>query len=96
MPLVLALPPKYATMVKVVNLGLIALFGLALIWFGTGFFLNSTQMFMVSDTLQLSHKWTAVVVPLTGVIITIHALGGLSLVEADDTVDQFEPGKGTP
>jgi TRAP-type C4-dicarboxylate transport system permease small subunit len=88
------LPPGFAQIANRINLIVIAFFGLALVWFGTGFFLNSTQMFMVSDTLQLSHKWTAITVPLTGLIITIHVLGGLSPMQTDDPVDSFDPDKG--
>ena len=68
------------TILQVVNYVLVAIFGVLLIWFGIGFFENATQYFMVSDTLQISHKWTNIVVPITGAIMCVHLLSGLSLV----------------
>lgn len=84
------LPPRYHNMVAVINRIILGLLGVALMWYGTEFFLTSTQMLMITDTLQLSYRWTAVVVPLAGVIVTIHVLGEKDLVPLDNTVDQFE------
>jgi TRAP-type C4-dicarboxylate transport system permease small subunit len=69
------------TVVRAVNYAVVAIFGALLVWFGIGFFENATQYFMVSDTLQISHKWTNIVVPICGAIMCVHLLSGLSLVE---------------
>ncbi len=74
------LPPRWLHVVQVVNLTAVAVFGVALVWYGWGFFVNSTQIFMVSELLQVSHKWTAASVPIAGVIMCVHLLSGVSLV----------------
>lgn len=75
------LPPAAMRAVQVVNLLVVALFGVALVWYGAIFFDNSTQLFMVSDTLQVPHKWTALSVPISGFIMCVHLLSGTALVE---------------
>ena len=57
------LPAAALLAVRIVNLAVVGLFGVALLWYGHGFFVNSTQIFMVSDLVQVSHKWTAASVP---------------------------------
>ena len=75
------LSPKMVRATQVLNLTFVGLFAVALIWYGLIFFENSTQLFMVSDTLQISHKWTALSIPVCGLIMCVHLLGGLSLVQ---------------
>ena len=74
------LPPRLLLVVRAVNLTAVAFFAAALVWYGYEFFLNSTQLFMVSELLQVSHKWTAAAVPVTGVIMCVHLLSGVSLI----------------
>ncbi|MGM0691928.1 MAG: TRAP transporter small permease [Pseudomonadota bacterium] len=62
-------------------LGVIALFALMLIWYGWGFFEGASQIYMVSDQIQISAKFTAIVVPLSGVIILLHLVQGFDLLE---------------
>jgi len=80
------LPPAALRAVQIVNLGVVALFGVALVWYGAIFFVNSTALFMVSDTLQVSHKWTALSVPISGLIMCVHLLSGTALVEQAEFV----------
>jgi TRAP-type C4-dicarboxylate transport system permease small subunit len=75
------LSPKLLRATQFLNLVLVGLFGVALVWYGVGFFENSTQLFMVSDTLQISHKWTAISIPVCGLIMCVHLLSGVSLVQ---------------
>jgi TRAP-type C4-dicarboxylate transport system permease small subunit len=75
------LSPKMVRATQVLNLTFVGLFAVALIWYGLIFFENSTQLFMVSDTLQISHKWTALSIPVCGLIMCVHLLSGLSLVQ---------------
>ncbi len=76
------LPPGALRLVQVANLGLVGLFGGALTWYGYLFVDNATQLHMVSDTLQGSHRWTDLAVPVCGLIMCVHLLSGVSLVEA--------------
>jgi TRAP-type C4-dicarboxylate transport system permease small subunit len=88
------LPQRFFSLANRLNIVVIMVFGLALMWYGSGFFINSTQTFMVSDTLRVSHKWTAASVPLTGVVIVIHVLGGIPLSKRDDLVEDLDIDQG--
>jgi TRAP-type C4-dicarboxylate transport system permease small subunit len=79
--LVRRLPAWAVRAMQTINLVVVAAFGVALIWYGIPFFENSTQLFMISDQLQVSHKWTALSIPVCGVIMCVHLLSGLALVE---------------
>ncbi len=85
------LPPKALKAVRAVNLALVGLFGAALAWYGYSFFENSTQLHMVSDLLQVSQKWTAASVPVAGLVMCVHLLGGASLVDHHDLAEEDEP-----
>ncbi len=76
--------------VKIVNLVVVGLFGAAMVWYGYFFFENSTQLFMISDTLQVSHKWTALSVPVCGLIVCVHLLSGVSLIEIHEFDEEVE------
>ena len=84
------LPRSALRVVQMGSLFIVAFFGAALAWYGIGFFENSTQFYMVSDNLQVSHKWTAASVPLAGVVVCIHLLSGLALVEHPDVMKELE------
>ena len=84
------LPQSMFRVVQLISLCIVAFFGATLVWYGIGFFENSTQFYMVSDNLQVSHRWTAASVPLAGVVICIHLLSGLALVEHPDIMKQLE------
>ncbi len=84
------LPPRAMWAVKVVNLVVVALFGGAMVWYGYFFFETSTQLFMVSDTVQISHKWTALSIPVCGAIVCVHLLSGVSLIEIHEFADEVE------
>lgn len=85
------LPVKAFKAVQIFSLFVVALYGIAMAWYGFDFFLDSTQLYMVSDTFQVSHKWVAASVPVSGVIICLHLMSGLSLVEHHDILDEAEP-----
>ena len=84
------LSPKLLRATQILNLALVGLFGVALVWYGLGFFENSTQFFMVSDTLQISHKWTAISIPVCGLIMCVHLLSGISLVQHLDITTELD------
>lgn len=79
--LVRSLPRALLKAAAVTCLAVIALFALMLVWYGWGFFLNATQMNMVSDNIQISNRFTAIVVPLSGLIILLHLVHGFDLLE---------------
>ena len=84
------LSPKMVRATQLLNLIFVGLFAVALIWYGLIFFENSTQLFMVSDTLQISHKWTALSIPVCGLIMCVHLLSGVSLVQHLDITTELD------
>lgn len=79
--LVRLLPVPLVKAAAVGTLLVMALFALLLIWYGWSFFLNATQVYMVSDNIQISRHWTAITVPLTGAIFLLHLVHGYGLLE---------------
>ena len=84
------LSPKLLRATQFLNLSLVGLFAVALVWYGLVFFENSTQLFMVSETLQISHKWTALSIPVCGLIMCVHLLSGVSLVQHLDITTELD------
>lgn len=84
------LSPKLLRATQFLNLALVGLFGVVLVWYGMVFFENSTQLFMVSETLQISHKWTALSIPVCGLIMCVHLLSGVSLVQHLDITTELD------
>ena len=84
------LSPKLLRATQFLNLVLVGLFAVALVWYGLVFFENSTQLFMVSETLQISHKWTALSIPVCGLIMCVHLLSGVSLVQHLDITTELD------
>lgn len=82
--LVARLPTRIATVIGYVNVVLVAAFAILMVWYGWEFFLNSTQYYMVSDQLQVHHRWVAAAVPVTGLILLIHSGDGTALLERDE------------
>ncbi|MGO2393418.1 MAG: TRAP transporter small permease [Halomonas sp.] len=74
-------------------LAVIGLFALMLIWYGWGYFTNATQVYMVSDQIRIPSKVTAIVVPISGVIMLLHLVHGFSLLEhfldESDMIDEL-------
>ena len=80
-------PRAFRRFAQIVSLVLIGLFGVALAWFGAEFFIGSNQLFMISDFLQLSHKWVTAAVPVSGVILCVHLADGAALLGTDAAID---------
>ncbi len=74
------MPASLQAVANMVNIVLIAAFAVALLWYGLGYFLDADQLFMVSDRIQISHKWVAAAVPVGGLILLIHVVDGIALV----------------
>lgn len=83
--LVQRLPGGVAKALAYVNIAVFALFAGLLVWYGWEFFVNSTQYYMVSDQLQVHHRWVAACVPVSGIILLIHLVDGSALLGANDT-----------
>lgn len=79
--LVKLLPEPLVRLAAVLTLAVMAVFALLMIWYGWSFFQNATQVYMVSDNIQISRRWTAAAVPLSGVIFLLHLVQGFSLLE---------------
>ncbi|MCW4153353.1 TRAP transporter small permease [Halomonas sp. 18H] len=97
------LPESLVKVAAALTLLVIGFFAVLVIWYGWGFFQNASQIYMVSDTIQISRKWTAIAVPVAGVIFLLHLVHGFSLLEhfTDETEvieealhsdDNVEPG----
>ncbi len=74
------LPAALAAGLRYIVLAVLALFSLLLVWFGWDFVVNSTQYYMVSDQLQVHHRWVVACVPVTGLILLIHLVSGIDLL----------------
>lgn len=79
--LVRSLPRILLNIAAGLCLGVIALFALMLVWYGWIYFEGASQVYMVSDQIQIHSKFTAVVVPLSGLIILLHLVQGFDLLE---------------
>jgi len=79
--LVRSLPRALITVAAGLCLGVIALFALMLVWYGWGYFQGASQVYMVSDQIQIPGKFTAIVIPISGVIILLHLVQGFDLLE---------------
>ncbi|SHF62164.1 TRAP-type C4-dicarboxylate transport system, small permease component [Modicisalibacter ilicicola DSM 19980] len=79
--LVRLLPMPLVRAAAVATLLVMAFFALLMIWYGWGYFANASQVYMVSDNIQISYRWTAITVPLTGMIFLLHLVQGFSLLE---------------
>ena len=96
-----ALPAGMVRLTGYLSVAVIGVLALLLIWFGWLFFLNSTQYYMVSDQLQVHHRWVAACVPVTGLILLVHLVDGLRLFEHSDPDAEAaalvagEPGRAT-
>jgi TRAP-type C4-dicarboxylate transport system permease small subunit len=81
--LVTRAPALVLRLAQGLGLIVIALFGFLLFWFGIPYFLDSTQLFMISDSWQISHHWVAAAVPLSGLILCVHLVDGVALLGDD-------------
>lgn len=79
--LVRSLPKALLTLAAGLCLAVIALFGALLLWYGWGYFESARQVYMVSDQIQISAKFTAIVVPISGAIVLLHLVQGFALLE---------------
>ncbi|QTP54820.1 TRAP transporter small permease subunit [Billgrantia sulfidoxydans] len=79
--LVRSLPRVLLKLAAGLCLAVIGVFGLLLLWYGWDYFLGASQVYMVSDRIQIPGKFTAVVMPVSGAIILLHLVQGFALLE---------------
>ncbi|WP_156884714.1 TRAP transporter small permease [Stappia stellulata] len=79
-----ALPDWGRRIAQAVNLFAVAVFAAALVWYGAEFFMGATHLFIVSETIQVSHRWTAASVPVAGFVLCLHLVDGVALLEDRD------------
>ncbi len=82
------LPRTAVSVLHWVNTGLVALFSGLLIWYGGKFFASSTDIYMVSDTIQIPAKWVTAAVPVTGVVLLAHVLCGANLLDEESPMEE--------
>ena len=74
------LPGRLRDAATAAGLAVTAAFALALVWYGFAFFVASNQLFMVSDFLQVPHKWVTASVPVAGLVLLAHLADGAALL----------------
>ncbi len=77
-------PAPLVALLNVFVLVAIGIFAALLLWFGWQFFVSSTQIYMVSDQLQIHGRWVAASVPVSGAILLIHLINGSRLLKPDE------------
>lgn len=84
------LPSRLGSVLKAVSYVVLALFALMMIWYGWLYFLNSTDIYMVSDQIQIHSRWVAAAVPITGIVLMMHILCGADLLQEPDLLEDVE------
>jgi TRAP-type C4-dicarboxylate transport system permease small subunit len=79
------LPRRAQTVLRVVNVGVTALFAGLLVWYGWAYASASRQLYMVSDQIQIDARFVAAAVPVTGLILVVHMLCGSLMTDPSST-----------
>jgi TRAP-type C4-dicarboxylate transport system permease small subunit len=88
--LLTSLPPGPRTWIAYGNVAIIGLLALLLIWFGWGYFINSTHYNMVSDQIQIHERFVAACIPVTGLVLLAHLASGIHLLDLSDVEAEAE------
>ena len=87
-----ALPSRIRLAVEWVIVASIGLFALILTIAGIQFTLESSQLVMISDQIQISQSWVAASVPTTGIVLLVHLFTGRALVEGPMDLSETNEG----
>lgn len=87
-----ALPSRTRVAIEWVIVASIGLFALLMTTAGLQFALESSQLVMISDKIQISQSWVAASVPATGVILLVHLFTGRALVEGPIELSETNEG----
>ena len=79
--LVRSVPPAATRLLQWLSVAAVAVFAVLLVWYGWIFFIESNQTYMVSDRIQVHHRWVSACVPVTGLILLLHLPCGTRLLE---------------
>ena len=82
------LPKPAVTLLHWVNTALVALFAGLLIWYGWRFFMRSSDIYMVSDAIQVPAKFVTACLPVTGAVLMAHVLLGANLLIEESPMDE--------
>ncbi|MAA98288.1 MAG: hypothetical protein CMN87_12865 [Stappia sp.] len=85
------LPRAALGLVRWICFTAIALFAVALVWYGVEFASGATNVLILSDTLQVSQRWTAAAVPVAGAVLSLHLVDGLALLEERGVLSLEDP-----
>ncbi len=80
--LVRSVPLPAAHLLQWLSVIAVGIFAGLLLWYGWAFFIESNQTYMVSDRIQVHHRWVSACVPVTGLILLLHLPCGKRLLEA--------------
>jgi len=75
------MPAPLVTLLNVIVLASVGVFAGLLLWFGWQFFESTTQMYMVSDQVQIHARWVVACVPISGAILLLHLINGTRLLQ---------------
>lgn len=73
-------PAPLVALLNVAVLVSVGVFAALLLWYGWQFFASTTQIYMVSDQLQIHARWVAASVPVSGAILLLHLVKGTRLL----------------
>jgi len=90
--IVTALPSRTRVAIEWMIVASIGLFALLMTVSGLQFALESSQLVMISDKIQISQSWVAASVPATGVILLVHLFTGRALVEGPVELSETNEG----
>lgn len=77
--LVSVLPSAVRRLARAANLVLVALFAALLIYYGVELVRSSSDIYMVSDQIQVPARFVVACVPVAGVILLVHVVCGADL-----------------
>jgi TRAP-type C4-dicarboxylate transport system permease small subunit len=83
------MPTPVSTVLRGVIRAVLIVFAGLMMWYGWRYLVGSTDYYMVSDQIQIHARWVAASIPITGLVLLVHALTGSKVVEAS-------PGLGAP
>ena len=76
------MPAPVISVLRLVNRAVLLLFSMLLVWYGWRYLESSTDYYMVSDQIQIHAAWVAASLPVSGVILLVHALTASHMGEA--------------
>lgn len=79
-----ALPAPLTRALRFVNFLLIGVYSLLMMWYGGKFLISASDIYMVSDHIQIHSSWVVASVPVSGLVLLVHLLCGADLLTMAD------------